>query len=89
MLFFLGCERNKKSKIVGCWCVRTDFSSSFMCLKTQFWNRLCLLGNYGLTIVHMCWKMWAGNNLHLLEKNRLFMLFFLGCDRKKNSRFAG
>ena len=23
---------------------------------------------YGLNIVHMCQKIWAGNSLHLLEK---------------------
>ena len=33
-------------------------------------------GKYGLNIVHMCGKIWAGNTLHLLKKKRLCMLFF-------------
>ena len=55
--------------------MRTGFFGSFLCPETQFWNRLCLLENYGLTIVHMCWKMWDGNSLHLLEKYVVYAVF--------------
>ena len=35
------------------------------------WKQLVFARKYGLEIACVCWKIWAGNNLYLMEKNGL------------------